>query len=132
MYDASAWPVLQFRFSGRMNAAEHDQYFSDADWLLSAPAGFTCVLDGVAMQMPEVELVRRQSSWIRQNSAAIRSVNRGFALVAPSAVIRGMVRAVLHIQPLPVPYAVFAELDEGIEWARQRATIKPSIAAPRR
>jgi hypothetical protein len=60
----------------------------------------------------------------------VRQVNRGFAFVAPSAMIRGMVRAVLYIQPLPVPYAVFTELDEGIAWARERATARPLTNFP--
>lgn len=130
VYDDSAWPVLQFRFSGRLDEVENDQYFRDSDSLLQAPPGFTCVLDGMSMQMPEVDLVRRQAHWIRLNREGIRRVNRGFALVAPSAVIRGMVRAVFHIQPLPVPYALFAELEDGIEWARKRATADPALRFP--
>jgi hypothetical protein len=93
VYDASAWPVVQFRFSGRLSAAENEQYFRDSDALLLAPPGFTCVMDGVGMQVPEVEFVRQQASWIRTHSEGIRQVNRGFALVAPSAMIRGRERA---------------------------------------
>lgn len=123
MYDVGAWPVVHFRFKGRPSAAETDQYFRDSDKLLSAAPGFACVLDGVDMQMPEVDLVRRQATWIRANRETIRVVCRGFAIVAPSAVLRGMVRAVLHLQPLPVPHAVFSELDAGIDWAESRTTI---------
>ena len=57
VYDDSAWPVVQFRFTGRLTALENEQSFRDADKLLLAPPGFTCVMDGVAMQMPEVETV---------------------------------------------------------------------------
>ena len=131
VYDDSAWPVVQFRFSGRLNAAENERYFRDSDALLQVAPGFTCVLDGVDMQIPEVELVRQQAAWIRANREAVRRVNRGFALIAPSAVIRGMVRAVFHIQPLPVPYAIFAELDEGLVWARDRATARPLTKFPK-
>lgn len=130
VYDDRAWPVVQFRFSGRLTALENDRYFCDSDALLQAAPGFTCVLDGVAMQMPEVELVRQQANWIRTNRAAIRRVSRGFAIVAPSAVLRGMVRAVLHIQPLPVAHAVFAELEEGMAWARERARARPLSQVP--
>ena len=132
VYDDSAWPVVQFRFSGRLTADENEHYFRDSDTLLQAPPGFTCVLDGVDMDLPEVDMVRQQASWIRANRDAIRRVNRGFALVAPSAVIRGMVRAVFHIQPLPVPYAIFAELDEGIAWARERAMSRVPTNFPMR
>jgi hypothetical protein len=131
-YDESSWPVVQFRFTGRLDAIESVRYFRDADALLLAPPGFTCVMDGVAMQMPEVELVRQQAKWLKTNSAQVRRINRGFAFVAPSAVIRGMVRAVLHIQPLPVPHAVFTDLDEGMAWAEDRATVLRLSKFPRR
>lgn len=132
VYDASGWPVVLFRFSGRLDIADNERYFRDSNALLEAPPGFTCVLDGVDMALPEVELVRQQANWIRTNREAMRQVSRGFALIAPSAVIRGLVRAVFHIQPLPVPYAIFAELDEGLAWARERATALPLSNLPPR
>jgi hypothetical protein len=120
-YDISAWPVVQFKFVGRLDEADIERYFRDGDAIVRGDRSYACVMDGLAMLIPEVDFVRRQSQWIKRNEEDMRRVNRGIAFVATSAVVRGLVRAVLHLSPLPVPHAVFSELSEAMQWARQRA-----------
>jgi hypothetical protein len=120
-YDTSEWPVVQFRFVGRLNTAEADRYFADADMLVSGGRAYCCVMDGSEMLMPEAEVVLRQTRWLRNHYELMSRVNRGVAFIAPSAVVRGLVRAVLHFQTLPCPHASFTELAAGLEWARLRA-----------
>lgn len=119
-YDTSAWPVVQFRFIGRLDVNDSNRYFDDANAVIRSHRRYACVMDGSTMLLPEVEFVRRQALWLREHREQIRAVNVGIAFVASSALIRGLVRAVLHLQPLSVPYASFSELERGVAWARTR------------
>jgi hypothetical protein len=121
-YDESEWPVVQFKFVGRLSDSELENYLRDADALVNGERTYACVMNGLDMLTPEIEFVRRQAKWIAHNAQAMRRVNRGIAMVSSSAMIRGLVRAVLHLQALPVPSQTFSELAEGIAWARALAT----------
>jgi hypothetical protein len=120
IFDTSEWPIAQFRFIGRLNPTEREQYLSDADTLIARNEAYACVLDGRHMIMPDSELVRRQSQWIRDNRAAMARLNRGTAFITASAMIRGLVNAVLFFQPFPAPHAFFGTVPEGMSWARAR------------
>jgi hypothetical protein len=124
-YDESEWPAAQFRFVGRPSSDEVEAYFRDISALVHGERPYACVINGLDMLIPEREFVRRQALWIQQNANDMRRVNRGVAFVLGSAMIRGLVRAVHHIQPAPVPSATFSELAEGIAWAREVATKAP-------
>jgi hypothetical protein len=119
-FDTSAWPIVQFRFIGRLNPSEREQYLSDADTLIARDEVYGCVLDGRRMIMPDSELVRRQSQWIRDNREAMSRLNHGTAFITASAMIRGLVNAVLYFQPFPSPHAFFGTVPEGMSWVRAR------------
>ena len=121
-YDDTEWPIVQFKFVGRLSSSELETYFRDADALVNGQRVYACVMNGVDMLLPEVEFVRRQAQWIERNAQAMRRVNRGIAMVTSSPVIRGLLRAVFHLQQLPVPSATFSEVAEGFAWARALTT----------
>ena len=52
--------------------------------------------------------------------AAVASSLFVVAMVIPSAVIRGVLKVILSIAPMPCPHAVFNELDEANRWAGAR------------
>ena len=64
--------------------------------------------------------VRRQASHMRERSELSKLYVRGIAMVIPSAVIRGVLKVILSIAPMPCPHAVFNELDEANRWAGAR------------
>jgi hypothetical protein len=122
LYHAQRWPVVRFEFRGRLTADDMAAYIADSDALIAGGKPFANVMDGTNMLVPEIEFVRQQARWIRDNAEGMRRLNRGIAFVAPSTVIRGLVRAVMHFQALPVEYAWFANADEAMEWAGTRAS----------
>lgn len=126
-FNTESWPVVQFEFIGRLTSDEIDQYFADADALIVGDKPYACVMDGTHMLVPEAEFVRRQATWIRDHTAGMRRVNRGIAFVVRSTLIRGLVRAVMHFQDLPVSHEWFASLDEAMVWAGARANGQRSL-----
>jgi hypothetical protein len=119
--DASGWPIAHFKFIGRLDDAEIERYFHDSDSLVAGSREYACVMDGTSMLVPEAEFVKRQALWIREHSDGMRRLNHGIAFVMPSALIRGLVRAVMYFQAIPVPYDMFNESGSALAWARERA-----------
>jgi hypothetical protein len=118
-FDTHSWPVVCFEFVGRLSADELKKYFADSDALMSG-SPFAVVVDCSHMLVPEVEFVRKQANWLREHSAEMTRVTRGVALVVHSTLIRGLIRAVLHFQDIPVAYEWFADRDHAMTWASAR------------
>ena len=126
-YHAEAWPVVRFEFIGRLSSDDIVQYMTDSDALVALGKPYANVMDGTSMLVPEAEYVRKQAIWIREHAEDMQRLNRGIAFVARSTLVRGIVRAVMHFQSIPVPYEWFANVDEAMAWAaKQTADIKVS------
>ena len=119
--DSSGWPIVQFKFIGRLTQLETDRYFADGDALVTGRRPYVCIMDGTVMLTPDVDFVRRQARWIHEHRQEMLQVNRGIAFVMPSALVRGLVRAVMHFQEMPVPHASFADLESALAWGQKRA-----------
>lgn len=117
------WPVVRYEFIGRVSADELDQYFAHANALVTGGKPYACVMDATDMLLPDADLVRKQVAWLREHDEAMRRTVRGIALVVESTMIRGLVRAVMHFQDVPVPLEWFATLKEAMPWAAARAAI---------
>lgn len=124
-YHTQGWPVVCFEFLGRLSKEDLARYFSDADALVAGGKPYATIMDGSNMLMPEAEFVRRQVRWIQEHEQDMRRLNRGIAFVVQSTVIRGLVRAVMHFQTMPVTYAWFSKLEEATVWAAARAAGAP-------
>lgn len=119
-FDRSEWPVVRFRFIGRMSSEDISRYLVDSTEIVNGSERYACIMDGTTMLVPEVEFVRRQARWMEEHREAMRRVNVGVALVAPSPLVRGLVRAVLYFQKIPVPSVVFDGLEDARHWTRMR------------
>lgn len=128
--DKSEWPVAQFRFLGRLEPADVERYFQDSDTIVSGTSRYACVMDGRAMLVPEVEFVKRQGLWITAHADSMRRVNCGIAFVTTSALVRGLVRAVMHFTAMPVEHASFSDLNEAKLWARSRVLPRSAGSGP--
>jgi hypothetical protein len=59
---------------------------------------------------------RRVGEWARDTRATVKALCRANAMVAPAPAFRFLLSSFLLIQPLPVPYRVVGDVDEGAEW----------------
>ena len=121
-FNTREWPVVHFRFFGRLQIAELDQYLTDADSVIAENKPYACILDGLEMLTPGSDFIRRQAEWIRINSETLTRLNRGTAFVTESAMIIGLVRAVFYFQPFPSPYAFFKALPDAMTWVQECLT----------
>ena len=56
----------------------------------------------------------------KANAQNLKDNALGVALVISSPVVRGMLKAILWMQPMPQPHVVCATVEEGLAWLRAR------------
>jgi hypothetical protein len=114
------WPLVLFRFSGKVTLEELNVYLKRQDefMLRNQKTGSLVLTDN--LKMWDTPVLRRQAEWIKQNLDALSRFSVGAALVINSPIVRGMLRAILWIQPMPQPHLVCSSPDEGLRWLRAR------------
>jgi hypothetical protein len=80
----------------------------------SEPYGL--VFDLTSAEMPSALQRRKLSDHVRSNQQAIRKNVRGLAVVATSAVLRGVTTAVFWVSPPPVEWRTFELLADAKSW----------------
>lgn len=63
---------------------------------------------------------KAQADWIRENELVTRHSTLGCAFVLPNPVIRGVLTAILWVQPIASPHALVAALPDALAWAREK------------
>jgi hypothetical protein len=118
--DDRHWPLVLFRFSGHVSMAELEAYLKRQDVLMARrqTMGSLVLTDNVKMW--EAALLRRQADWIKTNMELLKQYSVGAALIIHSPIVRGMLKAILWLQPMPQPHLVCSHVDEALRWLRSR------------
>jgi hypothetical protein len=118
--DADRWPLVIYRFSGEVSLPQLEKYLQKQDELLARhqPTGSLGLAED--MKMWEPALLKRQAAWIKQNEPLLRKYSVGAALVMPSPVVRGMLKAILWMQPMPQPHTVCSNTGDALGWLGAR------------
>jgi hypothetical protein len=105
-----------------MSAAPTDddfqRYLASCESLMVGEQLYSIVL--VAMPdspMPKTRHARAQATWMKSHDAQIARHVASMAFVLPSPLARGVLRAVLQMQPLPVEHRVFRREAEATAWS---------------
>ncbi len=131
--DERRWPLVVYRFRGRVSMEEMNDYLARQDVLLARHQPTLSLVLTEEPKLWETPVLRRQAEWIKKNEETLRRYSLGAALVIESPIVRGMLKAVLWIQPMPQPYAVFPTIEEALRWLREQvARAKLSIQVPER
>lgn len=120
-FDRTAFPLIQVTFTG---AKETPQNF--ADYLgglyqnYDREEAFALVFDASDAPTPNPIYQKEQAEWMQTHEALIRTYCRGVAYVVPGLVLRNVLKLIFKIQRNPVPFEVFADLEEGRAWANEQ------------
>jgi hypothetical protein len=109
-------PLITFAFRGSVSAADFDEYLAAYDAILARDKQWVSIFDARDVRPLDSKQVRRQADWIKRNAAVLSRLNLGIAFVIPSPMIRGVLRAILWIQPLPQPHVVVANMSAAYSW----------------
>jgi hypothetical protein len=118
--DDRYWPLVLFRFSGQITLAELNEYLVRQDVLLARGEKTGSLVLTENLKMWETAVLRRQAEWIKQNVELLQRYSVGAALILHSPIVRGMLKAILWIQPMPQPHLVCSSVDEALQWLRSR------------
>jgi hypothetical protein len=118
--DERYWPLVVFRFSGQVTMGELEKCLKRQEQLLARQQQTASLVLTENLKMWETPLLRRQASWIKQQYDVLKRLSVGAALVIQSPVVRGMLKAILWLQPMPQPHFVTSNVDEALAWLRTR------------
>lgn len=118
--DDSAHPIIVVRFLGTHTDDEFEGYLARMSELLADSRGIHgLVLDATQAKVPTGRQARMQANWMRDNAVGIRERTVGTAFVLSSPALRGVLKAILMMQPIPSPYRVVPTPEEATAWLRQ-------------
>jgi hypothetical protein len=118
--DERHWPLVIYRFRGEVSLTELNAYLVRQDELLARHQPTASLVLAEEIKLWATPVLRRQADWIKQNQELLRRHSVGAALVLQSPIVRGMLKAILWMQPMPQPHAVCATVDDGLAWLRER------------
>jgi hypothetical protein len=119
-FDGHEYPLVRMRLREWLDESDWDRFYADFTELLEGGAPFAAVLDTVSLRAPEIRQLRGLAAWIQNHQEPLGRLHRGCACVIDSPMIRGTLKAVVHMQPMPMPMAVFEGAAEANAWARER------------
>ena len=118
--DRSRWPLVVFTSRRALSESDFESYLAEYDRLLAREERYAAIFDAREAKPLDVKLVKRQAQWMEQNAAALKRLNVGIAFVIPSPLIRGVLRAILWMRPMPQPYNVCEAMPQALDWATRR------------
>jgi hypothetical protein len=119
--DRSQPLLVVVRFLRGTTDDEFRQYLADYTQVLEAEPRFGAVfVTAPAMPMTPPRQVRLQARFMKSYREMIEQRVVGIAFALPSPLMRGVLRGVLMIQPMPCPHAVVGTEAEGVAWVKAR------------
>jgi hypothetical protein len=119
--DRSQSLLVVVRFLRGPTDDEFRQYLADYTKVLEAEPRFGVVfVTAPAMPMTPPRHVRLQAQFMREYREQIEKRVIGVAFSLPSPLMRGVLRGVLMIQPMPCPHTVVGTEAEGVAWVKAR------------
>ena len=130
--DDSQFPLVYVVARGTPTDQEFDAYLEELAALYRRRERFALVVDASRSGGATAAQRKKQADWIKQNAMMIQALNLGTAFVVPSALARGVMTAILWLQPMPSPHLVCNSPPEGVRWASEQlrqAGIEPPDSA---
>lgn len=121
-YDESRSPLLVCADRGKTTDAEFESRLALMGATLSRQQRFGILLDTRGADRMTPKHRHMQAQWNAANAAALKQYCLGMSFIIDSAIIRGVLTAILWVQPLPMPHSVFATYDPAEAWIIERLT----------
>lgn len=128
-FDEGGWPVLVVRFHAQPTDDEFEAYLARYDEIIQSAKRYSIVY----VTMPTAPMIkakhaRMQAKWIKEHQDVIGRICTGVAFVLPSVVMRGALKAIMRMAPMPVDFTVLDSEAEGVRWARESLGLVPALA----
>ena len=119
--DQSQELLVVIRFRRGPTDEEFRQYLSDYQQVLDGSVRYGAVfVTAPDMPMTPARQARLQAEFMKNNRDKIAERVVGVAFSLPSPLMRGVLRGILMLQPMPCPHTVVATESEGVSWVKAR------------
>jgi hypothetical protein len=119
--DRSTPLMMVVRFHRAASDQEFAQYVAEYTQILQNEPRFGAVFataPGLPMTPPRQ--VRMQAAFMKEHAQLIEQRVVGVAFALPSPLMRGVLRGVLMLQPMPTQHTVVGTEAEGVAWVKAR------------
>jgi hypothetical protein len=124
-FDQTKAPLIIIEFTGeKANAQSFAHYLRSLEENYAREEQIALVFDARKALDLNPLYQMKQAYWLRQNKALIERYCQGVAYVVPNSFLRTMLGLVFKIQPNPVPFKVFENLDAGLVWAESQLEVQ--------
>lgn len=130
--DESRWPLVIVTFHGAATDEEYEVYLKDRTTLLLRREMHAVLLDASACGPMPPSQRKLQAEWQRQQADLGREYTLGTAFLFTSPMVRGILTAVLWLQPLSYPHHVASTWLDAERWAIERIRAAGLPAPPAR
>jgi hypothetical protein len=119
--DRSQQLLVIVRFGRGLTDQEFEQYLADYQLVLESEQRFGAVyVTPPNMPLTPPRQVRLQARFMKQHRSLMEQRVVGVAFALPSPLMRGVLRGILMLQPMPCPHTVLATEAEGVSWVKAR------------
>jgi hypothetical protein len=134
IFDDNAWPLLYVRFPSKPLSDEGFKHFIERyTVMVERRVRFATILDSRGLTTAITANQRKRlTDWFDITGELAGEYHFGIAVLISNALIRGALKAVTWIKPVPVPIAPFGSIADAAPWLReifaeQRIPLTPSI-----
>lgn len=115
--DESRWPLVVMTIVGTPTDAEVDAMLEGSARNLRRSGRQVGILDLTRADRPPPVQRKKHAAWMNENAELLRARSAGMAFVITSPLVRGILTAIMWIQPLPMEHTVVATYAEAERWA---------------
>jgi hypothetical protein len=136
IFDDTAWPLLYVRFPSKPLSDEGFEYFIERyTAVVERRIPFATILDSRGLTTAITAHQRKRlTEWFDVTGDLAGEHHFGIATLISNALIRGALKAVTWVKPIPVPIRPFGSIADAAPWIReifaeQKIPTTPSIEA---
>jgi len=119
--DESRFPLVWVTYKAGQTDEEFDELLALYDRLMETRRErYVLVLEAHHSRLTPLPQLKRQAAWMKARAEVMRRQIAGIALVLGSPILRGALKVVLTLQPMPVAHAVCKDAGEAEAWALKR------------
>lgn len=121
-FDESAWPLLYVRFPSKPLCDDGFEFFiARYTEYVERRVLFATILDSRGLSTAITAYQRKRlTEWFVVTGPLAGEVHFGIACLFSNALIRGALKAVTWVAPVPVPIQPFASIAEAAPWLREQ------------
>ncbi len=134
IFEEAAWPLLYVRFPSKPLSDEGFEYFIVRyTAIVERRVPFATILDSRGLTTAITAHQRRRlTEWFDVTGDLAGEHHFGIAVLISNAIIRGALKAVTWVKPIPVPIQPFGSIADAAPWIRaifagQRLPTTPAI-----